>query len=186
MKSPRILIALCLLLLTACWRTWDHVHMYPAAPETQSAFFKSYSPQKVLDRFSNGLMASGGGRGDTTGYDSVAHEATFQGNFGLCSDKFMPLMDALRNDVAAQLVENGAEILSQIGVAEAGFHFDYRIRKTLGSVTIAPLQLVPDLNSSKNPRPNCMVDIQTRIDVAEKWFAKEPMPGQIGANGFNR
>ena len=95
-------------------------------------------------------------------------------------------MDALRDDVAAQLVGNGAEILSEIGIAEAGFHFKYRRGKTLGSVAIAPLQLYPDLGSRKNPRPNCMVDIRTRIDVSEKWFAKEPDLTQVSADNSIR
>ena len=64
----------------------------------------------------------------------------------------MPLMDALRDDVAAQLVGNGARILSQIGVAQAGFHFDYKLGKTVGSVTISPLELTPLLTQTM-PRP---------------------------------
>ena len=85
----------------------------------------------------------------------------------------MPLMDALSDDVAAQLVGNGARILSQIGVAQAGFHFDYKLGKTVGSVTISPLELTPLLTQTI-PRPNCMVGVHTRIDVAEQWSPKEP------------
>lgn len=187
MKSSRVSTALyffllTVLLLTIGWLTWDSVHSYPATSETESAFFKNYTPANVLNRFNDGQGASGSGRGAAAGRDSVTHTANFEGYFALCSEKFMPLMDALSDDVVAQLAANGAQILSQIGVAQAGFHFDYKLGKTLGSVTIAPLQLTPDLNSQRNPRPNCMVNVQTRVDVAEKWMSKEPGLVQVSVN----
>jgi hypothetical protein len=191
MKSFRVSIALYLLLLTilllaAGCRTREIAQMYPATPETQSAFLKNYTPVNVLNRFNNGQAFYSNGGGDTAGYESVKHTADFEGDFALCSEKFMPLMDALSDDVAAQLVANGAHIISQIGVAQAGFHFDYKLGKTSGSVTIAPLQLTPDLVSQKNPRPKCMVDVQTRIDVAEKWFPKGPGLTQVSVNNSIR
>ena len=190
MKSSRVSIALYFLLLSALlvavgWRTWDSVHMYPATPETESAFLKNYTPANVLNPFNDGQASYSKGRGDEAGYEAVTHTANFEGYFALCSEKFMPLMDALRDDVAAQLVGNGASILSQIGVAQAGFHFDYKLGKTLGSVTIAPLQLTPDLVgtlSRSTPQANCMVSVQTRVDVTEKWFAQEPSLIQVSAN----
>jgi hypothetical protein len=177
MNSTRVWIALYFVLLTvlvvtAGWHPWNIVHMYPATPETESAFLKNYTPKNVLDRFSDGLASYSGGRGAGAGNEFVTHTANFEGDFALCSEQFMPLMDALSDDVAAQLVKNGARIMSQIGLAEAGFHFDYRVGKTSGSVTIAPLQLHPDLGNWKSPRPSCNVDIQTRVDVTEKWFPK--------------
>jgi hypothetical protein len=187
MKSSRVWIALyffllTVLLLTIGWSTWDHAHTYPATPETESAFLKNYTPANVLNRFNDGQASFSNGRSAGAGYESVTHTANFEGYFALCSEKFMPLMDALSDDVAAQLAANRAQILSQIGVAQAGFHFDYKLGKTLGSVTIAPLRLTPDLNTQRSPRPNCMVDVQTRIDVAEKWFAKEPGLAQVSVN----
>jgi hypothetical protein len=181
MKSPRVLIVLSVLLLTVGWLIRARVHKYPATSETESAFLKNYTPTNVLNRFNDGPASYSTGRGAGAGYESVAHTANFEGYLALCSEKFMPLMDALGDDVAAQRVGNGARILSQIGVAQAGFHFDYRLGKTVGSVTISPLQLRPDL-SRRNPLPNCMVDVQTRIDVAEKWSPKEPGLIQVSVN----
>ena len=187
MKPSRVWIAVYFLLLggvlfTAGWLIWNSVHLYPATPETESAFLKDYSPENVLKRFNGGQGSYSHGGGDTAGYDSVTHTANFAGYFALCSENFMPLMDALRDDVTAQLTASGAQILSQIGVAEAGFHFDYKVGKTLGSVSISPLQLYPDLGSQRNTLSNCSVGIQTRIDVNEKWFAKESSLTQVSAN----
>src|SRR5215831_4551340 len=124
MKSPRVLIALSLLLLDAGWFIWDRVHTFSPTPEIESTFLKNYTPTNVLNRF-NDLQASYGiGRGSGTGRDSVTQTADFRGDFALCSEKFVPLMYALSDDVVAQLVRNGARILSQIGDARAGFHFD--------------------------------------------------------------
>ncbi len=187
MKFPRVSVVvyfllLAIVLVTAVWLTWNNAHMYPGGPETQSAFFKNYSPENVLNRFNGGQGSYSHGGGHTAGYESVAHDATFQGNLPLCRQKFIPLIDALRDDVAAQLTANGATIVSQIGVAEAGFHFDYKIGKSIGSVAISPVLLVPDLGTQKNGRPDCMVDVQMRIDVAEKWFAKERNLVQVSEN----
>jgi len=191
MKSSRAWIAVYFLLVTvlfvtAGWLTWNSLHVYPATPETESEFFRNYTPANVMNRFNDGQGASGSGRGAAAGRDSVTHTANFEGYFALCSEHFMPLMDALSDDVAAQLAASGAHIVSQIGLAQAGFHFDYTLGKTVGSVTIAPLQLISDLGRQKNPRPNCMVDVQTRIDVAERWFPKEPGVIQVSANNSVR
>ena len=53
MKSPRVLIALSVLLLTvgvvAVPLIWDRVHMFYPTPETESAFLKNYTPTNVLE-----------------------------------------------------------------------------------------------------------------------------------------
>jgi hypothetical protein len=185
MKSPRVLVALSVLLLTPGWLIWNRVHTFSPA-ETESAFLKNYTPTNVLNRFNGGKASYGSGSGSAFGHDSVTHKADFQGDFALCSEKFVPLMDALSDDVAARLVGNGAHSLSQIGDARAGFHFDYKLGKTVGSVTIAPLELTPldptRLVGNSMPVPNCMVGVHTRTDVVEKWFAKEPGLIQISVS----
>ena len=180
MKSPRVLIALCVFLLSVGWLIWNRVHKssptpettISPTPETESAFLKNYTPTNVLNRFNDGQASYGSGRGAGAGHDSVTHAADFRGDFALCSEQFVPLMDALSDDVAAQLVGKGARILNQIGDARAGFHFDYKLGKTVGSVTISRLELTPldptrVLGNSK-PVPNCMVGVHTSIQVAEK------------------
>lgn len=185
MKSPRALIALSLLLLAVDWSVSDRGHTFFPI-ETKSAFFKSYTPTNVLTRFNEGKASYGSGSGSAFGHDSVTHKADFDGDFALCSEKFMPLMDALSDDVAARLVGNGARILSQIGDARAGFQFDYKLGKTLGSVSIAPLKLTPvdptGFLGHSMPVPNCMVGVHTSIKVAEQWFAKDPGLTQVSLN----
>ncbi len=62
MKSPRVLIALSVLLLAVGWVIWDRVHTFSptaettfsATPETESAFLKNYTPTNVMNRFNEG------------------------------------------------------------------------------------------------------------------------------------
>ncbi len=189
MKSPRVLIAIALLLLAVGWTIWDRFSMISPTPETESAFLKNYDPTDVMKRFNDGRGVSGSDRGSAAGRNSVTHTAGFRGDFSLCSDKFVSLMDALRDDVSAQLAGNGAQILSQIGEARAGFRFDYKLGKTVGSVSIPPLELTPgfeDTRAGIRPHANCTVDVHTSIDVAEKWFPKEPGLMRVSVNELNR
>ena len=187
MKSPRVLIAISLLVLAVGWTTWDRVHTFAPTPETESAFLKNYDPTNVMKRFNEGRGVSDSGRTAAAGRDSVIHSAGFRGDFSLCSEKFVPLMDALRDDVAAQLVGNGASIFNQIGEARAGFHFDYKLGKSVGSVSIPPLELTPGFKDTRGQsvaQPNCAVDVHTSIDISEKWFPKEPGLMQVSMNSL--
>ena len=194
MKSPRVLIALSFLLLAVGWSIWNRGHTFSptetwgrvrifSPTERETAFLKNYTPTNVLNRFNDGQASYSNGTGTAFGHDSVTYKANFDGDFALCSEKFMPLMDALSDDVSARLAGNGARILSQIGDGRAGFHFDYKLGKTVGSVTIAPLELTAvdptGFLGHSVPVPNCMVGVHTRIDVAEEWFAKEPGLTQV-------
>src|ERR1700758_1093015 len=65
MKSPRVLIALSLLLLAVGWSIWSRGHTFSpteawgrlhtfSRTETESAFLKNYTPTNVLNRFNDG------------------------------------------------------------------------------------------------------------------------------------
>jgi hypothetical protein len=186
MKSSRVLIALSVLLfavaVVAVPVVWDRIHEFYPTPETESAFLKNYTPTNVLNEFKDeGGSSYLDGRSAGAGHDSVTHGATFDGYFAMRPERWMPLMNALRDDVAAQLVRNGARILSQGGDARAGFHFDYKLGKTVGSVTISPLALT-SLIHRKMPVPDGAVDTHTSIEVAEKWFPQEPGLIQVKLN----
>ena len=189
MKSPRVLIAIFLLLLALGWTIRNQVSVVSPTPETESAFLKNYDPTDVMKRFNGGRGVSDRDRTAAAGRDSVTHTAGFRGNFGLCSENFVPLMNALRDDVAAQLAGSGARILNQIGEARAGFHFDYKLGKAVGSVSIPPLELIPGFEDTRGrnvAQPNCTVDVHTSIDISEKWFPKEPGLIQVSVNDSNR
>jgi hypothetical protein len=175
MKSHPILAGFAVLLLAICgapvvFEIWDHLHYLYPTPETESAFLKNYKPTGVFDRFSVGHGASYlQGSSAAAGREFVTHTAGFEGYFPIRSEKWMPLMNALRDDLSAQLVGNGPQILSQSGDPRAGFHFDYKLGKSIGTVTIAPLATT-SLIHRRTPLPKCMADVAAQIEQTEKWF----------------
>jgi hypothetical protein len=175
MKSHPILAGFAVLLLAICgaavvFDIWDHLHpLYPISG-TESAFLKNYKPTGVFDRFSVGHAGSYGQHsGGGAGREFVTHTAGFEGYFPMRSEKWMPLMNALRDDVSAQLVGYGAQILSQNGDSREGFHFDYKLGKSVGTVTIVPLA-INSLIHRNTPLPKCMVDVTAQIEQTETWF----------------
>jgi hypothetical protein len=80
-------------------------------------------------------------------------------------------MNALSDNVYAQLVDNGALVISRNGDPRAGFQFKYRLGKSTGTVTLSPLS--PNLVHRNTPLPDGIADVTLKIAVAEKWFPKE-------------
>src|SRR2546423_12548660 len=118
MKFHRVAVGLAVPLLLAftviaiAW--WQHSRLFYATPETESGFLKTYTPEHIIDRFreNQGFSHSrhfGGGAGHTF----VDHQAGFEFLVVLRREKWIPLMNALRDDVLKQLSDNGAEVLSQ-------------------------------------------------------------------------
>jgi len=187
MKSHRISIGISALLLAICsvgaaLVIWDRLHTLYPPPETESTFLKNYTPQHVIKQFdcklsSSDLQHSGGG----AGREFVTHEAGFQSFFAMRSDNWMPLMNALMEDVSAQLLHDGAQILSRSGDPRSGFHFDYKLGKSIGTVTISPLAITPLLHR-RTPLPEGVADVTADIEIAEKWFPKEPATIQVSVN----
>ena len=82
-------------------------------------------------------------------------------------------MNALRDDVTAQLQANGAEVLQQSGGPHEGFHFDYKVGKSMGTLTILPLTIDTHV---RRVTPLCagIVDVTASIEQTETWFPKGP------------
>ena len=178
MKSHRLAIGLLVPLFLASTvvavALWNHFRLLYPTPETESLFLKNYTPEPIIDRFrenegfSHARHNSGG-----AGRTFVDHQAGFEFYVVLRREKWMPLMNALREDVLQQLANKGAEVLSQSGNPREGFHFDYRANKSIGSLTILPLAITPPLQIRRNmPLPQGMEDVTVKIEQTEKWFPK--------------
>jgi hypothetical protein len=166
----------------AFWIMWDSSHQLYATPETESAFLKNYTPQHVIERFQcNEDSSHAAGGGGEAGKDFVTHQASFSWFSAVRSDKLLPLITALNDDLAAQLRLNGAQILNPSGDPRTGFHYDYRLGKSIGSVTISPVSLDSGIQRAM-PLPKCIVDVATKVELAEKWYPKEQTAMQAGLN----
>lgn len=186
MKSHPILVGLSILLLAVCVVVvpgiWDHLNTLYPTPETESAFLKNYTPKSVMDRFdaeggSSVMHHSGGG----AGRKFVTHTGGFEWYFSIRTEKWMPLMNALRDDVSAQLADNGAHILGQSGDARDGFHFEYKVGKSIGTLTILPLAQTSLIHRA-TPLCNGLVDVTAHIEQTETWFPKEPGTIMVSVN----
>lgn len=173
MKLRPIAIALfALVCLFAVAGIFDHAFTYYPTPETESAFLKSYTPKLVIDQFreekgssSSGHMSAGAGR------KFVTHEEGFEFHIVMRRENWLPLMNALQQDVLEQLGANNAEVVSQSGDWQDGFHFEYRVDHAAGSLTIAPI--APNSRIWRNkPLPEGMEGVTVKIEQTEKWFPK--------------
>lgn len=184
MKSRRLWIGGCALLLILCSaiavpEIWDRLHTLYPTPDTKSSFLRSYNPQSVIEPFKSNLPSGdNGATNSAAGRALVTHTAEFQSFFAMRSEKWMPLMRALSEDLRAQLLQNGAQILNESGEPRRGFHFDYKLGKNFGSVKIFPLTIDTRI-PRRTPLPEGTVDVATRIEVEEKWFPKEPGTIQV-------
>jgi len=176
--SWKILISLCALVPAAfivmlAPAIRDHEQLvYPSA-NSVSAFLKNYNPQYVIDRFksdeSSGFF---GGQGASPGRLFVTNRYEYDYEFAIESVKHTPLMAALSDDILAQLVHNGATVIDHHGDPQQGYHFDYRLAKSAGTISLFPIG--PDPRVHRNtPLPDGISDMTVKIEVTEKWFPYE-------------
>jgi hypothetical protein len=145
-------------------------NVYPT-PETESAFLKHYTPELAVNKFRlknnsfgwQSSMSAGAGR------EFATHSGDFQGDVAIDPKCWMRLMSSISEDLSAQLSRDGAQILNQSGDALDGFHFDYKLGKSLGSVAISPLRIVSVLRGC-----TCQAVVHVYVSVEEKYFRKEP------------
>jgi hypothetical protein len=178
MKLRWILKALSVLLIflfipAAILPIWDHFTLlYPTA-DTESAFLRNYSPQGVIEPFKCNLPSANVRNNiGSAGRKFVTLQAGWKSDFAMKSDTRMHLMEALNKDVSAQLFSNGAQVLSRSGDAGSGFHFEYKLGKSIGTVTILPITPNSRMHRAR-PLPEGLVDVTADIEAAEKWFPKE-------------
>lgn len=163
---------MCILVAPA---VWNHFHTWYPTPETESAFLKSYTPKSVIERFGEPgeNSAHNDHKGGMAGSESVTHSAGFEWQFAMRPEKWTLLMHALQDDVHSQLVGSGAQILKQSGDDRDGFHFEYKLGNSVGTLTIFPLRIDSAIHRAMPIRPG-LVDTDARIEQSETWFPKPP------------
>jgi hypothetical protein len=186
MKSHPILVGLSVLLLVLCVAVargiWDQPYLLYPTPETESTFLKNYTPKSVIKQFEAKIGSSYGQHsGSGAGREFVTHTGGFDWHFAMRPEEWMLLMNALRDDVSAQLVHNGAEILRQSGDPRDGFHFDYKLGRSIGTLTISPLRTDPFIHRV-TPLRKALVDVTARIEQTETWFPKVPGTTMVSIN----
>ena len=150
----------------------DGVFSYYPTQERQSAFLRNYSPVPVISRWAIETDGTDAGAGSERGEKFVPSEGERSATFVMDSEKNLPLMNALRDDIAAQLLTDGATILSRSGDAGSGFRFAYRIGSNEGLATLLPLTI--DRRVMRNrPLPDGEREFDADIRISEKWVPRE-------------
>ncbi|WP_162601521.1 hypothetical protein [Occallatibacter savannae] len=151
---------------------WEPAHMHYPAPENESAFLRTYSLKRVVLPFVDppGGISDHTGSAGVAGEDKVEHTADFGESFPMRSDRRVPLMQAVYNDLGQQLRTSGMQILSQSGDVSTGFKIRYRSGKSFGAVSISPL--TPGKVQRNMPLPFGLEDVEVAVEIREKWFPK--------------
>ncbi len=150
--------------------------------DTESAFFRSFTPDNVVKRFScqSGMSLSGGSAGAEIGY--ATHEKDFDQYFAIQANDWLPLITSLHEDVSSQLRADGAQLLRESGSLAEGFRVEYKIGKSRGVVGVEPLKTVDASTHVLGSRGGCKggIAVRLRLSVEEKYYQKErALPAEL-------
>lgn len=185
MKSHRLAIRLLFSLLVLGFAVaavgisvdyWHHVHLSYPTQESESYFLRNYTPEHVVTSFSEGQSSSHAVHmTGSAGREYVSHEGGLEFYVALRQENRIPLMNGLRDYTVQELARYGAIVHRQSGDPLNGFHFDYEIGKTLGSLTILPVEINPSGPIHRGPSlPAGMEDVCVRFEQVERWFPRGP------------
>ena len=132
----------------------------------KSGFLENYNPESVIDRYRVVGEPANYSRG--AGDSHQKFTGSFEGHFIIESRDRSALIAALRDDVFAKLGHYGAQSLSQTGDAQEGFRIEYKLGKSVGTVTISPIEIRDTLHREQFLAKG-NVEVVTQIDQAEKW-----------------
>src|SRR6266581_2095752 len=106
MKSHPILVGLSVLLLAVCVAVapgiWVNFTLCIPPRKRKAPFSRTNTPKSVIERFDAEKGSSyGQHKGGGAGSKFVTHTGGFDWYFAMRSEKWMPLMSALRDDASA-------------------------------------------------------------------------------------
>lgn len=170
-------LAIVLPIVAAVGLTWvalDQNRLVYSTPENESTFLKTYSPKNVIDRFKadqfsqEAAVTSGG-----AGREFATHEEDFEPTLVINSQDRAPLMQALRDDVAARLKAQNGEVVAQSGNGVDGFTINYAIGNTEGTVEAAPIDSASPTTPAVDGEAPGKATVSLRIRIHERWFRSE-------------
>jgi hypothetical protein len=170
-------IARALLLLLAGCLTWiavDQVRLVSPTPDTESAFLKTYTPNKVIDRFKvSGFSEQSTGTSGGASHGFATHEEDFEPTLVINTGDWVALMRALRDDIALRLAAQNAKIVEETGNAVDGFKIKYAVGKSEGAADVGPLKSMAASSLGGLGSGPDKATVSLRIHIIEKWFKAE-------------
>jgi hypothetical protein len=144
-------------------------------PDTESAFFKSYNPQPLIERFACGNIAPSftGGEGSSTGVGFASHQRGITAYIEIDEDHWVPLMQALAADVSKRLLLGGSEGSGAKGKGLAS-RFYYQDGRSIGSVSIPPLTPYDWITNNFDRHAGCTPAL-VNVYIDEVFVPKLPL-----------
>jgi hypothetical protein len=175
-RRPAVVVLECLLLLVVAvvasdWIARRFVYRYTPGLEHESLFLRNYSPRPVIESFNvQRSIEIADGIGSSAGRKIVTNVRTISPAFAIQADCRPSLMTALSENLAAQLVRNGGNIVASGGDPQGEFRLSYRDGTSAGSVMVYPFT---DWLSQSGPMTAGTQEIRAHIVISEKWFPRE-------------
>jgi hypothetical protein len=168
----------CLILAVFIASVIDHAGLVYAAPEMQTAFMRSYEPDRVLDQFrvSRYSFSEGTSQGSGAGRGFATFERVVSGPVIIRSAEYPAFAAALNRDLTSLLVATGTPFVTETTDDTRGIMLHYQAGKSAGTATIEPALLIANPNcygSQPLGRGEIAVWVQIRVD--ETWF-KDGVP----------
>jgi hypothetical protein len=171
-----IVLAACLIGVAACvvWVTVDQANLVFPAPENESAFLKTYTPNPVIDRFKAAEFSQQStGSSSGAGWGFATHEANFEPTVVIKTGDWVALMQAFRDDIASRLVARTGEIVEESGNPADGFQIKYAVGNSQGTVIIEPLTSLAASYPGVGGTGPGKVTVNLHIRLKEKWSQSE-------------
>jgi hypothetical protein len=149
--------------------------VYPT-PETESTFFRSFTPGDVVQRFVCGPSGGLDGKSAGAGVGYATHQKDFDRYFAIHASDWVPMMRTLQEEISSLLSAEGAQIQSQSGDLSAGFSVHYKSGTSVGVIGVEPLKTVDAVKRLYGPSGICKgaIAVELKVSVQEKWYEKEP------------
>jgi hypothetical protein len=143
-------------------------------PETESTFFRAFTPDDVVKRFACRPGWGEGGQSAGAGIGYTTHEKHFDQSFAIHASDWVPMIGLLQEEVSSQLLAEGAQIRSESRDFSEGFRIHYKSGTSVGVIDVEPLKtLDPD---TLGPQGVCKggIAVQLKVSMQEKWYKNEP------------
>jgi hypothetical protein len=173
-RVATVVLGLLLICITVLVASYYLSGFGAAVRDNRSTFLKSFSVQQVSDRFGAPFTSDSTSVIPSQGF--VTNIREIDPCFMLPEEKIEPLMTELKANISTQLLQNGAEIISNSGDADQGFHLTYRLGRTLGSASI----IFTDATGKGECPPNLHLQdlvadrtVLAQISIRERWFPND-------------
>ncbi len=162
-----------LIVLAGCliWITVALTRLVSPTSQTESAFLKAYTPDKVIDRYKidefseqSSVASSGANHGFAT------HGEEFEPTLVINPGDRVALMQAVRDDIASRLAAQRVEIVQESGNAIDGFYINYAVGQSEGTVAVEPVKSVAGSSLPGAGSGPDRITVSLRIRIDEKWF----------------